>query len=399
MGDHVSLSDAPPPKAVPPPALPDVLPSRGQLSRVSDYLQDNSRTILTKSRYDKYRRYVTLNTQEIYTSLISLYMPMFTTQWHRFKRFMEAFPPPAGVTPQGYAARIYIAGWLHDLYVSNREAVKKLSPLAYSQHFQQDEVYCSYEYDEFLTLVNAAIRPTNIRGVPEDTLYIPLLAEQIDWLDLDSNFFGLNYYSYDYNCLLGLIGIMKESKSWKISTLVTNTLGRPFWLFDWHTDNKCCSWFPTEGNYNMEDVSLAYIIGVACTPKLGIRDVDDWQPFPGGVVPQNVQPYDLDRAVARRFYGSYEVRTLEQRTTQPTTPVPLPPTAKRRATTRGQVPGQTATPAPAIEPATSAEIEGSDSDRTAVPEYRLTDWVYYNLTIINLDVHTRTGALRMLIFN
>lgn len=70
-----------------------------------------------------------------------------------------------------------------------------------------------------------------------------------------------------------------------MTPLITDTLGRPFWLFDWHANNTCCAWFPAEGNFSMEDITLGYILGVACTPRLGPRDVDDWQIFPDGIVP------------------------------------------------------------------------------------------------------------------
>ena len=82
-------------------------------------------------------------------------------------------------------------------------------------------------------------------------------------------------------------GIIQNVKGWRISTILSNKLGRPSWLFDWHDEKRCCAWFPPEGNNTMDDVTIAYIVGAACTPHLGPRDVDDWQTR---TLPENVHP-------------------------------------------------------------------------------------------------------------
>lgn len=82
-------------------------------------------------------------------------------------------------------------------------------------------------------------------------------------------------------------------------------------MFDWHSDKQVCSWFPPEGNYDIEDVTLAYILGTACTANLGPRDVDELQYFADALVPQHLNPKRYERVSERGFYGSHEVRKME----------------------------------------------------------------------------------------
>ena len=399
MGDRIAPTDEITPVGAPPPPAAGL--PRTSMSRVSDFLQDNSRITLVRSHYDKHRRYATLYLQAMFNSLVMLYSSLFLTRWPDFKRFMEQFQVPANVNPWTFAARSYLSAWIHDLYVSNREAVKKLSPLAFSQHYQHERTYYSLEYDEFLVRLNASIRPTHIKGIMEDTLYIPLLHTDPNWAATNNNNpFNVTNWNLDFDLINGLIGTMKTRKGWKLSTLVTDTLGRPSWLFDWHTDNRCCAWFPPEGNYTMDDVSIAYIIGVACTPKLGPRDVDDWQQFENNVVPQTVHADALERSVERRFFGAYEVRTLEQRRVVPGTcdaaDPEAPPGFKRTRT------GATKQTSKSIT-STGAEPHDQPTSSTTpeevvalIPQFQLTDWTYYHLVVQYLDNHTRSGALKML---
>nr|BCS51496.1 coat protein [Vitis cryptic virus] len=397
MGDHIPPVDGNVP--VIPPALSQPVLSRTNISKVSDFLQENSRIGALKTKYEKYRRYVTLNIVDIYNALVPLYVTMILNHWPHYKRYMEQFTPPPGVTPWTYAARAYVSVWIHDLYVSNREAVKKLSTLAFTQHYLTERVLFSYEYDEFLIRLNATIRPTHIKGVMEDTLFIPLIANTIDWND-EYDPFHIPNFELNYDLVTGLIGIMKDRKAWKISPLVTDTLGRPAWLFDWHTDDRCCSWFPMEGNYNMEDVSLAYIIGVACTPKLGPRDVDDWQPFPGNQIPANINPNAYPRQTPRRFFGSYEVRTIATRHITPNTPDEHGPLTRKKA--KGKATASKAPQSSILETEPSQvqdEPHPADEIILQSAQFQISDWTYYHLVVLNLDIHTRSGAIRMLAFN
>lgn len=146
---------------------------------------------------------------------------------------------------------------------------------------------------------------TPIKGGIGDTTYIPILNGSPAWNT--DNPFHIENYVVDYHLVSGII---QNVKGWRISTILSNKLGRPSWLFDWHEEKRCCAWFPPEGNYTMDDVTIAYIVGAACTPHLGPRDVDDWQT---GTLPENVHPFYYERVVGRGFYGAYEVRTIEQR--------------------------------------------------------------------------------------
>ncbi|DAZ87295.1 TPA_asm: coat protein [Arceuthobium sichuanense virus 7] len=379
------------------PPKPQIEIMKSDISEISDYLQDNCRIGDLRTHYDKYRRYVLLNTQDMYTQLVNLYIPLFQAQWPDFKRFMDQFTPPPGVTPQALAARSYVSSWIYDLYFSIRDSVKKLSALAFQQYFAHEEVARSFEYDAFLVRLNATIRPTHIIGCPEDTLYIPLLSNTYNWSLHVANPFSLNNFNFDYVMSTGLIGIMKNRKPWNMSSLVTNTLGRPAWLFDWHSDNRACAWFPHEGNYNMDDVSIAYIIGVACTPNLGLRDTDDWQDFPNGIVPFPVITSSYQRVTPRIFYGAYEVRTLSQRTATISVPNPdaevtSPAQKKKKKPVRAAQP-TTGAPPQSSQDTTLSEIT------VQTPQLQIVDWCYYTLCVLNMDSHTRSGALRMIVFN
>ncbi|KAL7611076.1 hypothetical protein Lser_V15G11400 [Lactuca serriola] len=232
---------------------------------LSEFVFKNS-LMETQNIYDSHHRYVNLRTQEMFDNLVDLYAKLFMTQWHHFKKFMKySFPPPPGVSPQIYAARCYISMWFIDLYVSNREAVRKLYPVAFIERYREQ-----------------------FPGVP-------------------------------------------------------------------HDDNRVCSWFPPEDKYNLEDLTLAFILGTACTPNLGVRDVDDWQFFAEGVVPQNPNPMNYNRVVDRRFYGSYEVRTMEIQT--------------------------------------RLGEEAQEVDRE-MPRFELIDWVYHHRVVLEMDNHKRTTAHR-----
>ncbi|KAK1584359.1 hypothetical protein Q3G72_032274 [Acer saccharum] len=162
--------------------------------------------------------------------------------------------------------------------------------------------------------VNAVIRPTNIKGCSEDTLFIPLITDAPDWTGVNDPF-HIDHFIIDQPRFNMVMEVIKDKRTgWNILPLSGETFGRPVWLFDWHDNDVMASWFPVIGNYTMEDVTLAYIIGVACTPRLGYHDIDDWQEFPNNVQPANPVAANYNRLTPRRFYGAYEVRTLETET-------------------------------------------------------------------------------------
>ncbi|CAH1414356.1 unnamed protein product [Lactuca virosa] len=321
--------------------------------RLSEFLFTNSQ-IRTRNIRDSHQRYVNLRTQEMFDNLVDLYARLFMTQWHHYKKFMKySFPPPPGVSPHIYAARCYISMWFIDLYVSNREAVINLYSIAFDERYHEELTRVPHEYDSYLTLLNASIRPTHIKNALDNVQYVPIISDSINVND--SNPFGINNFTPEEDLFYGFTRIMKEGKCWCFTQLSGDPNGRPWWLFDWHSDNRVCSWFPPEDNYNLEDLTLAFILGTACTPNLGVRDVDDWQFFAEGIVPQNPNPMNYNRVIDRRFYGSYEVRTMEIQT--------------------------------------RLGEEAQEVDRE-MPRFKLIDWVYHHRVVLEMDNHKRTIAHR-----
>lgn len=189
-------------------------------------------------------------------------------------------------------------------------------------------------------------------------------------------------------------------RKWKLSTLTTNPLGRPSWLFDWHADNIVCAPFTHEGNYDMNDITVAYIVGVSCTPKLGHKDVDDWQYFQGGVVPDSVNSYPTERINAQSFFGAYSVRTYEiereytlpcsleeARTLLPQKPRTCAATKQRKETEISEP----AAGASQLTKLTAGQTRCTDPVRA--PRYKIVDWVYYAKVFHGIDTDTRIDAM------
>nr|CEJ95597.2 coat protein [Pittosporum cryptic virus-1] len=389
------------PQAPPPPA-----PQGQGLQRMTNFLLENDRIGNVRSRYDKYRRYVTLYSTQIFQSLVTLYISLFNSQWQHYRRFMEHYPTPAGIpNAPTYMARVYISTWFMDLYATNREAVRGLSPLAFNEKFSHEIIPYSKEYDQFLTLLSGSIRPTPILLTSEVALYIPLIADTINWY-ISDNPLGINNFILNSDIFYGLIEIMKDRKHWKFSPISTHTTGRPCWLFDWHDNNVVCAWFPRDQNYNDDDVALAYVTGVACTPKLAPRDVDDWQYVPSNYHhPSNI--HSINRLESRRFYGSYEVRTIEDQADYLLPPhllnsieticlTPIKRKFKKKAPSGIMAMQIASAPTEGDMTSTSTEVE---VDPVSVNRFRIIDWCYYSRVVLEYETHTRTGALRIISLN
>lgn len=395
MGDRIhtrdeGISDVPQEQ---PPKVMQITP----MTRVTDKLQDGARICFDRQRFVGYRRYVPLNKQDMFNSLVELYTIMFQTQWQKFKRLVDS--NLQGEQLPRAAAERYISCWFHDLYVSNRDSAVRLSPIAFQEYFQHEEVYYLTEYDSFLVLLNAQIRPTQIHGTPEATLWIPLISSTINWSS--SNPFGINHYNADYNLTRGLVDIMKESRRWTIQDLVTSVTGRPSWLFDWH-DDQAYAWFHREGNYNNDDVAIAYIIGVACTPKLAMRDVDEWQSWENNQIPAAYNVNNLNRIIPRRWHGSIDIRTIELREMDyylldevPRTPRPL--TRAQKAASRQRA--LAIRDEPATQGGDAEASTGRQATLTTVNEFQITDWTYHLGVLKYVELHSRTGALKSIIFS
>ncbi|QRG29178.1 putative CP [Alloteropsis cryptic virus 1] len=390
-----TLATAPPP--------PFVKKTGNSTSRATEFLVENSKIQLYRSHYLKYRRYYKLKLQEMFDSLVELYSGIFKQYYHRFKRMAETYAigqaSGQNVTPWRNIAINYVSTWFLDLYVSIREAVMKISSLAFNEHYHHQRVYVSDVYDDYLIQLNAAIRPTHLQLIPEDTLAIPIFKEKktsndvIDWSN--TNPFGIKGFSHELDFFYSTIEALKTEKSWKMSSITTNTLGTPAWLFDWH-EGHVCAWFPADSNYTMDDVTIAYIVGVACTPNLGPLEYDEWQFFPGNVAVTAPIPSSYRWTSSRHTYGGFEVLDIDNQSGFKTTIYKKPTEAdlereakRKKVLTIGS--GQQSEPS-------AEEVPEYVTEEVATPRFRLKMWIYYHQVFTNVDPHTRTGAHRIISF-
>ena len=422
--------------------------TRSVISRASDYLQDSTRIGIDYTRAPKYRRYVDLRRNEMYSRLVTMYTQQFRVHWQQIKRTVEQYVSeiPHDVPQQEYCARVYVSAWFYDLYVSNREACKKLSDLAYTEHYRMDLVHKSTEYDAYLSYLNAQIRPTNLKLTHEDTLYIPRINQKINERATNDNYFTITNWEVNQPLLHYLIYVMKDRKLLKMEALSETSTGRPSWLFDWHDDGLAYAWFPSEANYTFDDVTIAYILGVACTPKLAPRDYDEWQIMPGNIAPANPDYSQFQRARPLTYRGAVEIRVFERNITsvpdsykpyfavrQRTTPVQPPPqipatsqpismrtrtqskggTSKKRkealeqTSAIGQESSGSAQEAEVNQPDPTAAVPNPVTDIIISPvnyeiifpdfnEVRIIDYLYHARVVKHIDDYSRHAAFNML---
>nr|AVV48359.1 putative coat protein [Pepper cryptic virus 1]QEO60281.1 putative coat protein [Pepper cryptic virus 1]QEO60283.1 putative coat protein [Pepper cryptic virus 1]QEO60285.1 putative coat protein [Pepper cryptic virus 1]BEU86401.1 putative coat protein [Pepper cryptic virus 1] len=410
MGDRVNAQDDDTVVPHQAPLQPAAL--QQDLTRSADYLLDNVRIGNHRQRYDKYRRYVLLRSSEIFTSLVAIYAHIFSSYWQHFRRFTDQFQAPTGVQLPTFVARVYISTWLHDLYCSIREATRSISPLAFNERYSYELLPYSNEYDPFLAFLSMSIKPTHIQHTPENTLWIPILCENYDWdrNEANHNPFGITNFTLNSNLFYGLLAILKERKEFKLSTLTTNTIGRPCWLFDWHDNVQVCAWFPREANFNSQDVTAAYIIGVACTPKLGPSDDDAWKYYASLNSVPTFTPTE-PRLTNRRSYGAYEVRTRETENNYflPDSLLNIiedftaTGTTQRRKIRRPSATSASTGAAIIIRDtpgtASTAPTSTTEIEVTFPPVIRtkIRDWYYHSRVILELEDNSRTAALRMFI--
>ncbi|KZV15179.1 hypothetical protein F511_33665 [Dorcoceras hygrometricum] len=157
------------------------------LRRSADFLLDNVRIGNHRTHYDKYRRYVNLQVNAMFTACAGLFEAIFKSQWQHFRRFMDSFP-------------------LH---------------AAFNERDFEEVIPYSTEYDAFLTQLNSSIRPTHIKLTPEDSLYIPVLADnpQGTYAEANLNPFNIENFVLNHDLFYGLLQIMKERCQWKIKKI------------------------------------------------------------------------------------------------------------------------------------------------------------------------------------
>nr|QRG29214.1 putative CP [Rhodiola cryptic virus 2] len=283
---------------------------RSLLTKATEFTRLAQRNIHEIDSYPKNRRFVHLELQGMFNSLVELYTDVFAQQWSHFKRIGDVINDTQGATAeyiQTRMAKIYISHWFMDLYCANKICVDKISPVALNQVYWTKLPSTSHEYDVFLTHLNSLIRPTHVTGCFEDSMFIPRFND--DEIEEDStNPFKITDFIVNFRAFKAIFNGIKENRAgWKTAPLSTETVGRPVWLFDWHSNDRVCAWFPKMGNYTSEDVTIAFIIGVACTPKLAHQDSDTWQFLPAGISEHQIKAEELERIKNRTYYGAYEV--------------------------------------------------------------------------------------------
>lgn len=294
-----------------PPKRPTI---RSNSKLATDFLLDENRIGMEVHKPHKKRRYITLYLSKMMPALVTLYSFLFKVHWTHFRHVESKYPQidKASNIYESFAI-IYLSHWLYDLYRINRKSLESLDPVAFAEKYYTQVSVHSDRYDNFLALLASHIRPTHIQNNYADDVYIPILTKKattttlgalnIDWDKLSTNF---ELFSF-------IIFTLENKKLVKMTPLSSDLLGRPSWLFDWTQTQSAFSWFPQEGNYNEEDIAVAYVIGDACTPKLGHADIDDWKYT-------NAATLDLStlslitaykRVTPRRWSACAEFRTAE----------------------------------------------------------------------------------------
>nr|BDB33897.1 capsid protein [Red clover cryptic virus 3] len=386
---------------------------RTLLEKSSEYTLSSKRIETDTLSYQKNRRYVTLKLQDIYNSLVDCYSVLFYSQWTHFKRVSETVGQPNNSIQENaqLLARKYISAWMIDLYISNRQAIKKLSYVAFNEFYTHEHPRNSTEYDVVLAAINSGIRPTHIKGCYEDALFIPKFSDgALNWtpnVNLKINPFSLANWEYDLAHFKVIFNAIKDKRSgWQLAPLSNETVGRPFWLFDWHSPHNCCSWFPRSDNFDNCDVLYAYIIGVACTPKLALQDMDDWQAlaFEDSTL-ESIPLSRYRRKTPRRYFGAYEVDSYATFTDVPfgftghSAPEGLElvatvssvftaqhTTAKRQRSEETRVIVDTSQPR-----IISSTAYGDDVTKRTSNLIRLTTWIYYE-RVINMCITDKRSA-------
>ncbi|KAI3828141.1 hypothetical protein L1987_02238 [Smallanthus sonchifolius] len=290
-----------------PPKKPTI---RSTERSAADYLQQQN-CIGQFNHYPlRKHTYITVYITRILDSLVTLYVHLLKLNWDRFARTAEKFPLPSGVTDHyHYLAYVYLSHWANDLYYSIRKSCQTVNPLAFVERYHKETGRYADRYDKFLTLLINAIKPTPIVGAIADEIYIPVLGKDVD-ITKKKNVFGWSHWIID-STVFQLVHQSLELK--KVTTFVPisdDPTGRASWLFDWF-DNAAYAWFPFDANYNEIDITVAYILGVACTPKVSLPDTDDWRYCAHRTDLKRIDLESYARVIPRRRFGTSEHRLLE----------------------------------------------------------------------------------------
>ncbi|KAI3703942.1 hypothetical protein L1987_74139 [Smallanthus sonchifolius] len=371
-----------------------------------DYLQQQNRIGQFNHYPLRNHRYITVYITRILDSLVTLYVHLLKLNWDRFARTAEKFPLPSGVTDHyHYLGYVYLSHWANDLYYSIRKSCQTVNPLAFVEQYRQETGRYADRYDKFLTLLINAIKPTPIVGAIADEVYIPVLGGKDVDITKKKNVFGWSHWIIDST----VFQLVHQSLK-KVATFVPisdDPTGRASWLFDWF-DNAAYAWFPFDGNYIEIDITVVYILGVACTPKVSLPDTDDWRYCTHRTDPKRIDLGSYVRVIPRRHFGTSEHRLLKsEEVTLPNyyekdkdkrAKLNVGPLAIKKATAEEDEAESSESPDPDYVPesprplARSQAVEGVEK----CIRLRVHDYIYYTKVIDEYDSGTRFAAFKIL---
>jgi hypothetical protein len=292
------------------------------IHRAATRLEDELNIGFLRDTAPAARTMVRLNVTTLFTRLVEIYTQLFEGYYKDFKQAISGYcHEQSANTNATAAARAYISAFIYDLYVVNQNSYRKLRfPNEFSR-YNTTETFISDRYDPFLSILLAAIRPTQIHGACEETIYIPDFGHvYFDDEAAEVNPFQITNFSFNPLLVQAILNAMDQKQNkWSTIPISEHTFGRPSWLFDHHQPTAVYAWFPAEGNYTMSDVVIPYILGIVLIAPIGPRDVDDWQMFPNNTRPATTAGLTprTPRVTPRRWTGSseyrgYEIRSIEE---------------------------------------------------------------------------------------
>lgn len=383
-------------------------------------------------------RTVQLKTQDIYDALVNLYRLHFASKWYILSPVLS--PHYRNQTADKGAeilAQVYISHWFVDLYNGIRDALRKHPLTRFTDHYSQELGIESTTYDNYLTLLMNNLKPTRLHGWIDNSLFIPVIHKEPNFENtVTRNYFYINRFNSNDELFSALIDAIKNPTfGWQLSTPANDALGRPFWLLDWHAE-KAYAWFPEEDNYNKDDLNLAFILGVACTPHLALRDDDIPRQYAGNTFPADNIIFKHKRHLPPQFPSNFDVRIVEDQCLNTSWPVPLTPSEQKEADEIARIATETQIQAEVIrmkkkrtatalaltesDTTTSELVPQSETDRRLYAEasarinkvrpqthkinthlgcmYKIVDYKYYAKVIRKIDDNTRTAAHKILIY-
>nr|CAH2618943.1 putative coat protein [Ribbonwort deltapartitivirus]CAI5383984.1 putative coat protein [Ribbonwort deltapartitivirus] len=303
-------------KPAPPPVQSKTVKERDCRQKARAVLESESKVIVLQERPRHHIRHIKLEVSKMLIALVAIYTPVFISHWTRFSRVTQMSHADTIPLVAARLATTYISGWIYDLYSCLRKATESKDPTAFRAYFLEEVSSMSDYYDEYLVTLNAMIRPTTILGTLEETMYVPYITDNAMVNPNDPFNIGAGY-NLDFGEFQAIIAIMIESKEFRTSKLkFGSTEGRPVWLLDWWSDKlhrniRAHTWFPFEGNFTLDDVSVAYIMGGPMTSVMAPCDRDLQQRAPSAYVDgTNPDFSEYVRKKKRQFYGAVEERDI-----------------------------------------------------------------------------------------